>query len=357
MKRFIISTFFIALVVMFAAVLMVNQAQAGSPGSPPLFAPTPTPKGRGPTGPTRINTTFTTINGNPLKVLVATDGSAQVQYNYVPPVSPNGQFYPASSNMADMGIFLWVGSNAFGPNVGARTSAYGNPPIPFTELSQTPVTGSGTNVDPFVITTRLGVSNTLTVAQKLTYINGQQFYRMDTTINNSTQGQLNLTYFHAGDIYLKGSDNGFPYYDPTTGAIGGKSQTQDWFVLFQPNSPPASKYKEAFYGTIWDDIGQGGAQGPGFNNTTDPAYIDNGAGLQWSNVLVPPSGATTISDYVTFGAQPVQPTPPAGTPVPTPIPGPPPAQVPEGDTLVLVGTGLLGLAGYAGLLWRTRRAK
>src|SRR5437870_13874337 len=79
MKRFIISTFFIALVALWAAVLMVNQAQAGSPGSPPLFAPTPTPKGRGPTGPARINTTFTTINGNPLKVLVATDGSAQVQ--------------------------------------------------------------------------------------------------------------------------------------------------------------------------------------------------------------------------------------------------------------------------------------
>lgn len=34
----------------------------------------------------------------------------------------------------------------------------------------------------------------------------------------------------------------------------------------------------------------------------------------------------------------------------------PPAQVPEGDTLVLVGSGLAGLAGYAALRWRARRA-
>ena len=34
----------------------------------------------------------------------------------------------------------------------------------------------------------------------------------------------------------------------------------------------------------------------------------------------------------------------------------PPAQVPEGDTLMLVGTGLAGLAGYATLRWRARRA-
>jgi uncharacterized repeat protein (TIGR01451 family) len=34
-----------------------------------------------------------------------------------------------------------------------------------------------------------------------------------------------------------------------------------------------------------------------------------------------------------------------------------PAQVPEGDTLLLVATGLAGLAGYARLRWRARRAK
>lgn len=41
-------------------------------------------------------------------------------------------------------------------------------------------------------------------------------------------------------------------------------------------------------------------------------------------------------------------------PPPAPVVAPP-AQVPEGDTLMLVGTGLAGLAGYATLRWRARR--
>jgi len=48
---------------------------------------------------------------------------------------------------------------------------------------------------------------------------------------------------------------------------------------------------------------------------------------------------------------------PGPTPAPTPPGGPvPPRQVPEGDSLLLVVTGLAGLAGYAGLRLRARRA-
>jgi uncharacterized repeat protein (TIGR01451 family) len=479
MKRVLFIPIVIVLLVLWAASSMVHQAQAGGPDSPLAVGPTPAPKGTGPLGPNRISTAFTVIAGNPITLLVATDGSAQVFYNYVPPVSPNGQFYPAGNNNADMGIFLWASGSAFGPNFAAHDggSAYGGYPIPFTELSQSPVTGNGTAGNPFVITTTLGISNTgLTVAQKLTYVNGQQFFRQDTTISNVAAATISngpsapqtLTYFHAGDIYLKGSDNGYGYYDPATGAIGGKNQAQDWFVLFQPLSPAPSKYEENGFQTIWGRIGYNGAQGIGFQNNVSPlAYIDNGAGLQWSNIALLTGQSTTISDFVTFGTRPIavnqvdlsinksaSPNPvlvgsnltfqlavmnsgtltatnvmvtdtlPANvtfvsaTPsqgscnqvagvvkcglgtllggasatinivvVPTAV-GPlsntatvagnesesnttnnsstanvtvisssPPAQVPEGDTLILVGTGLVGLAGYAGFMWRARRAK
>ncbi len=433
----------------------------------PLADGTPTPKGRNPQGPT-VAPTFKTVNCAPLTILVATDGSAQVQYAYVPPVSPNGQFYPASQSLADLGIFLWIGSSAYGPDFGSRVSAYGTPPLAFTQLSQSNVSGSGTGGDPWVVTTTLGAGVTgARISQKITCVNGQQYYRMDSTIANTSTNPINVTYFHAGDIYLKGSDNGYGYYDPGTGAIGGKNQTQDWFVLFVP-STPATKYEENGFSTIWTKIGQGGAQGSGFANTYRPAdYIDNGAGLQWSNIAVLAGQSTTISDFVSFGTTPILVSPldlsinksaspnpvlvgsnltfqlvvtntgtlsatnvmvtdtlPANvtfvsaTPsqgscnqvagvvkcslgnllggaratinivvVPTAVgalsntatvagnesesnttnnsstanvtvtSSAPPAQVPEGDTLILVGAGLAGLAGYARLRMRARRAQ
>jgi len=432
----------------------------------PLADGTPEPKGLSPQGPT-VAPTFKTVNCAPLTILVAADGSAQVQYAYVPPVTPNGQFYPDDQNLADMGSFLWIGSSAYGPAFGTRSSAYSSPPLAFTQVSQSSVSGSGTSGDPWVVTTVLGVGGTgAQISQKITCVNGQQFYRMDSTIANTSQVPISVTYFHAGDIFLKGSDSGYGYYDPGTGAIGGKNQTQDWFVLFVP-STPATKYEENGFSTIWTKIGRSGAQGSGFASTYRPLdLIDNGAGLQWSNIAVPGSQSTTISDFVSFGTQPIAVNPhdlsitksaspnpvlvgsnltfqlvvmntgtlsgtnvmvtdtlPANvtfvsaTPsqgscnlvagvvkcslgtllagvsatinivvVPTVV-GPlsntaivagneresnttdnsstvnvtvisssPPAQVPEGDTLMLVGTGLAGLAGYASLRWRARRA-
>jgi uncharacterized repeat protein (TIGR01451 family) len=442
---------------------------ASAPGSVALANPladgTPAPKGLGPQGPT-LAPTFKTVNCAPLTILVAADGSAQVQYAYVPPVSPNGQFYPAGQSLADMGIFLWIGSSAYGPDFGTRTSAYGSPPLAFTQLSQGNVSGSGTSGDPWVVTETLSAGVTgAQILQKITCVNGQQYYRMDSTIANTSNNPINVTYFHAGDIYLKGSDSGYGYYDPGTGAIGGKNQTQDWFVLFVP-STPATKYEENDYSTIWNKIGQGGAQGSGFASSYRPAdFIDNGAGLQWSNIAVLAGQSTTISDFVSFGTTPIAVNPqdlsinksalpnpvlvgtnltfqlvvtntgtlsatnvmvtdtlPANVNFVSAIPsqgscslvagvvkcslgnllagasatinivvvptalGPlsntatvagnesesnttnntstanvtvislnPPAQVPEGDTLLLVGTGLAGLLGYAGLRWRARR--
>lgn len=279
-------------------------------------------------------TSFRTINGNPLVILVATDGSAQVRYNYSPPVSPNGQFYPASASLADMGIFLWLGSAAYGPNFGARSSAYGNPPIAFTEIGQSEIGGSGTSGDPWVITTTLGAGSTgVQIAHKITYVNGQQYYLMESRINNTSGSPVTVSFLNAGDIYLKGSDAGYGYYDANTGGVGGRNQAQDWFVIFQPLTP-ATNYEEDSYYTIWDHIGRGGAQGTGFDNTVRlNDYIDNGAGLQWSNVAIPAGQSTTISNWLSFGTTAVVVPTPTPTPTATPVgPTPTPTSTPVGPT-------------------------
>ena len=76
------------------------------------------------------------------------------------------------------------------------------------------------------------------------------------------------------------------------------------------------------------------------------ARLDGRALAQTGSVMMDDN---IVSNVGCPGA-PEQPPPPRGLP---PLP---PAQVPEGDTLVLVVTGLAGLAGYAGLRWRARGA-
>jgi hypothetical protein len=253
-----------------------------------------------------------------------------------------------------MGIFLWIGSSAYGPDFGSRGSAYGSPPLPFTPISQTAVTGAGTAADPFRITTVLGAGATgVQLSQTITCVTGQQYYRQDTQILNTTAAPVSVSYFHAGDIYLRGSDDGYSYYDPATGGVGGRNATQDAFVVFQPLTP-ATRYQEDFYSTIWTNIGQGGAQGPGFTNTvrpgTAPADLhDNGAGLQWSAISIGAGLSSTISNFLSFGATPIVAGGPPAAPAPPPIP--------EASTVLLFGGGLSGLASYAALRLRARRGR
>jgi hypothetical protein len=353
---------------------LANTAAAGNGLSPALAAtPTRTPGPKGSRASPRIPPTFRTIMGDPVQILVATDGSAQVNYNYVPPVPPFGQFYPASQNLADMGVFLWIGTSAYGPDLASRGSAYGSPPLPFTQVSQSAVTGSGTAADPWVVRTVLGAGATgVQITESIIYVNGQQYYRMNSQISNASGVPVTVTYFHAGDIYLKGSDAGYGYYNASTGGVGGKNTAQTWYVVFQPITP-ATKYEEDDYSTIWDDIGHLGAQGPGLHNTVRLLdNIDNGAGLQWSNVSIAAGQSTTISDYLSFGTSPVAiatdtptptntpggPTPTKTPPPPPPTPTPkPPAEVPEADTLLLFGGGIGGLATWVGWQWRKVRAR
>ena len=81
------------------------------------------------------------------------------------------------------------------------------------------MTGSGTNGDPYTIVTVVDLGSTgLRLTETDSYIVGQETYRTDVTIANTTgSSPANAVLFRAGDCYLQNSDHGFGAADATSG--------------------------------------------------------------------------------------------------------------------------------------------
>lgn len=261
------------------------------------------------------------IQGSPLRINVGANASMQIYHErYI-----SGQVF----GEADSGIFLWVNGLLYGSNLGGTHSfSAANPTLPFTTLRHEGPTGSGTSADPLTITTLLQVGDTgLEVEQKVSYVNGQDYFRIGWEIRNQSTATVTFDFFHAADLYFADSDQGYGYYDPGSGGVGGADINRSWYMMFVPAQPPTA-YQEGPYSTIWGNIGycfDSQCQlGPGLGNTVLPdEYLDNGVGLQWHRSLGP-GESTTLGDWWSFGTRPVVPPEAGGqqeffSSIPTPL--------------------------------------
>jgi hypothetical protein len=245
---------------------------------------------------------FTPITGSPLTINVAVDGSYQVIHDAVDPLTP-GQVYPTSYDEADAGIFVWYGDYVIGPDFDNHDISASNSYDPWTNVSQTAVTGTGTEGDPFVITTDvINNDSGVTASIDTSYVDGLDYFRITWEVCVPTPGDIST--FLAADFYLEGSDDGYGYYDAATGSVGGYNETQDWYQIFTPVNP-ADAYMESNYWMIWDVIGSAGAAGTGFDNTILNTLVDNGGGLQWNESAV--SGCVSFGSWWSFGTTPITP--------------------------------------------------
>ncbi len=280
------------------------------------------------------------ITGSPLKITIGADSSIQTAYNGL------GQVYGWQDKSADSGIWLQVGSDVYGPDscFNGRNATNLYVVRPWSRTSHSGPTGSGTAGDPWVVTTVLDAGATgFRVTQRVSYVNGQDYFRLDWDIANTSGSSQTVKLYHAVDSYFANDDYGLGYYDAGSGAVGAYVPSGPWYMLFVPTSP-ATAHQEGWYYEIWENIGYCGDNftcpvsgscepGPGFNNTIDtsPAGVDNGFGLEWQRTIG--SGSHAIAgDWWTFGSIPNLPG--QNTPTPTPTFTPTKAPTPTSTSTV-----------------------
>ncbi len=230
------------------------------------------------------------------KVFLNSDLACQVKYQGDSVFS----FYPSSSSdPGACGTFFTMpngsgGFNEFGPD----SVPAGNSPGGYVQVSQTGVTGNGSEANPFRVVTVVKVGTTgLRITQTDTYVTGKQFYRTRITILNSSNGNRSGVLYHAGDCYLQESDSGFGFHDATGGgtycSANANNVPAGRILGFVPQSPD-SHWVERNYSEVWDDISAGLNFGD-FCECADEQ--DNGAGLSWSISLG--AGAVATRSLIT----------------------------------------------------------
>lgn len=235
-----------------------------------------------------------TLSGNPLVVKHSADTALQVFYAG----DADGQVFSPRNQHGNAGTYIAVDGQLFGPTGG----------VSYTEISQSAVSGNGTAATPFTSQVVVGVGSTgLRITETVSLVANRPYFRIDRRIDNLGAAPKAASVFQYADLYLRGSDRGFGYFDPATGAIGGQTPTADFFQIFMPITP-GSRYEEGGYSAVFARMSGVATGGPPLANTFLPPpdaanIVDNGAALQWG-VQIPPGGSATVSSFWSFGTTP-----------------------------------------------------
>lgn len=181
-----------------------------------------------------------------------------------------------------------------------------DPLTSWTAVSQSGPTGTGSAGDPHRLVTTVAAGETgVTLTQTDSYVVGQESYRTDVAVKNTSGAPKTVRLYRAGDCYLQDSDVGFGAVDSGTGAVScigvepdsdppvRGTRIEQWFPI-----TAGSHYIEDEYDLVWAAVG---SRQP-FPDTcmcSDTDYIDNGAGLSW-DVAVAAGATATVSSFITF---------------------------------------------------------
>jgi hypothetical protein len=269
--------------------------------------------------------TAVSFPGGPLSVSIGPLGQCQSSY-------PNhgDNFFPESSTFGDCGFFLAFPTAGSGQPVGLQKTTWGfsgiaGPQLPldgeggneYVPVSQSAVSGSGTTTSPYTQTTVFEVNTSerhekhesgyALITETTTYVNGEPQFISTFDVKNVTNPATKIYFraIYAGDLFVNGNDYGSgvllagpPKFigglNTATGIIGG-------FVEAGPL--PWSSFQEGCWNEvaveveggrctgavpsdqgIWHDVRSTVEAPHAFNETIEPAEIDNAAGVEWDQL-------------------------------------------------------------------------
>ncbi len=257
-----------------------------------------------------------------IHILIGNDISFQVEHTTH---SPTLEFYPQFSP-ADAGTFIFTSGTLYAPdfsnhditstdNIGTNT--------PFTAVSQTAVTGTGTSIDPYTVVTVVTVGATgLVVTETDTYVVGTEYFITSTNISNTSISTATGVIYRAGDSDIPASGYGFTQVFSGNNSVGTSLNANnsspgdviEWIPLTASNN-----YMEDAYDTVWTTVGGHSSFPDSCQCTT---LLDVGAGISWS-FSISASASATFANITKISPSGVEATPtPTPTPTSTPTPTP-----------------------------------
>ena len=232
------------------------------------------------------------IDGNPLNIWNGADGGVQVSVDgyargewYPPSTFVNGNEVPNPSANAGFGLVVDPGGQnlAFGKFIGSLPAPVSGPTL--TPGNPATITTTWELLDPSTQTPMLDLT------QVTSYTNGSRQFDAALTVTNVSSTTQKIRADMAGDMAIRGSDTGVGFLEPGpprfvggqnlgVGAAGG--------FVEDPSSPWAH-YEVAQYSTVRDHATNGN-----LDDTLVTTLVDNGAGVQWPDQVLPPNQSITF---------------------------------------------------------------
>ncbi len=181
----------------------------------------------------------------------------------------------------------WYGGTACGTFISLNGVLHGPTSVPggngatprmsFTRVSQSAVTGSGTEADPYTIVTVVDAGTRARLVQTDTYVVGREFYDTSVTVTNLTAATQVGQLYTAADCFLQDSDLGYGRISGSAPACTTAPTPGSRVEQLLPRTGD-NAFFEGLYSTLWSQIG---AQRPLSNTCQCDTRVDNAIGISW----------------------------------------------------------------------------